>query len=201
MSDSTRVLYFSDTPGCADQAERSTYQLLAVPPDLISTLTSPTTPLEIRGDATDAAALVTPNKTYALRGVQNSNSLCVCSSGRERGHQGKWFSSSSSRRHGRDERSSGDESSSGSDEEPRRKRKRPQQQQPAQDVEIESVLHETLEAVVGVAKTDKLATILNGCEYRGELAEAASRVSLYLFFSFARRELSTTFTLFFFLRS
>lgn len=45
------------------------------------------------------------------------------------------------------------------------------------DIEIEAVLHETLEAVVGVARTDKLAGFLKGCEYRGESLEVDSPVS------------------------
>ena len=59
----------------------SSYSLLSLPPALLSLLSSNTTTtntLEIRGDTTDAAVLVTTNKTYSIRGQQNSNSLCLC---------------------------------------------------------------------------------------------------------------------------
>lgn len=170
-----RLLRFSDTPGSAHPTERTTYQLLAVPPALLSLLTAPdsldSTPLEIRGDPTDSAALVTPTQTYALRGVQNSNSLCICSSGNEGGSRGKWFNKSYEESGGADLVESDDEDDEMEDENerPRKKFKK--------DIEIEAVLHETLEAVVGVARTDKLAGFLKGCEYRGESLEVDSPVS------------------------
>ncbi|GAA5954649.1 hypothetical protein JCM3765_003842 [Sporobolomyces pararoseus] len=164
-----RLLHFSDTPGSAHTTDRSTYQLLALPPALLSLLTSTdssdSTPLEIRGDPTDSAALVTPTHTYALRGVQNSNSLCICSSGEQGGSRGKWFNKSGGLLDSRDE----SESENDDMEDETRPRKRVKE-----NIEIEAVLHETLEAVVGVAKTDKLAGFLKGCEYRGEVVEVES---------------------------
>ncbi|GAA6024537.1 hypothetical protein JCM11491_000598, partial [Sporobolomyces phaffii] len=160
-----RLLRFADSPGSSsdDASARSTYQLLALPPALLALLTAPTpTPdeddrgpsrrqvLEIRGGATDSAALVTATETYALRGVQNSNSLCICSSS----SAANWFE----RPHDDDD-----------EDDERRPRKRVKNSSDDDnDIEIEAVLHETLEAVVGVARTDKLAAYLEGSEYRGE---------------------------------
>jgi sister chromatid cohesion protein DCC1 len=167
-----RLLRFSDTPGSSHPTQRSTYQLLALPPALLSLLLSPdspdSTPLEIRGDPTDSAALVTSTQTYALRGVQNSNSLCICSSGENGGTSGKWFNKTGRTPH---LAHSEDEEMQGRDDgaRPRKRIK--------EDIEIEAILHETLEAVVGVARTDKLPGFLKGCEYKGEAAEIESPVS------------------------
>lgn len=167
-----RILHFSETPGSALTTERSTYQLLSLPPALLSLLTSTdssdSTPLEIRGDPTDSAALVTPTQTYALRGVQNSNSLCICSSGEQGGSRGKWFNKSGELI----DSEVGFDSENEDMEDEARPRKRVKE-----NIEIEAVLHETLEAVVGVAKTDKLAGFLKGCEYKGEVIEVESPVS------------------------
>jgi len=173
MADQHRLLHFSDLPGSSlPSSSRSTYQLLSLPPALLSLLTSPSsssdsTPLEIRGDPTDSAALVTPTQTYALRGVQNSNSLCICSSGLEGGSGGLWFNYLG---HDVDE----DKEEEDMDEEGR-PRKRLKQDS---SIEIESVLHETLEAVAGVPRTEKLVGLLNGCNYTGEQNEIDHPVRL-----------------------
>ncbi|GAA5933729.1 Dcc1p [Sporobolomyces koalae] len=157
-----RLLRFSDTPGSSRPSGTATYQLLALPPTLLNSLTSSNpTPFEIRGDSTDSAALVTATQTFALRGVQNSNSLCICSSGHDGWSLGKWFHPS-----GETVQQDQDDVSDDDDQDNERPRKRVKE-----DIEIEAVLHETLEAVVGVPRTDKLAQLLNGCEYRGETNE------------------------------
>lgn len=131
--------------------------MLTLPASLAALLADPATAhsLEIRGHTTDAAVLVSPTKTYALRGVQNSNSLCLCSSaqgeGASEGGGRGWFD--------------------GEDEERETVRK-------DRAIEIETVLHETLEVVQAVARTERLEGLLKGSEYRGEDAEAdAARVS------------------------
>lgn len=43
-----------------------------------------------------------------------------------------------------------------------------------QRIEIETVLHETLEVLPSVARTERLPELLKGSEYRGEDAEAES---------------------------
>ncbi|GAA5858827.1 hypothetical protein JCM1840_006575 [Sporobolomyces johnsonii] len=157
---SQRLIEFADSPSASSGARKPSYRLLALPPALLSLLTSSdsyaSAPLEIRGDASDSAVLVTPTQTYALRGVQNSNSLCVCSSGADGGSGGKWFGSGAG----------GDEDRDEEDGRPSKRRR--------ETIEIETVLHETLEAVPGVARTEKLDGLLKGCEYRGEVAEDES---------------------------
>ncbi|GAA5978793.1 hypothetical protein JCM21900_000543 [Sporobolomyces salmonicolor] len=158
-----RLIQFADTPSASTSARKPSYRLLAVPPALLSLLTSSdsysSAPLEIRGDASDSAVLVTPTQTYTLRGVQNSNSLCVCSSGNDGGSGGKWFGTGAGV-------AGGGAMSADRDEGDRRPSKRKRE-----TIEIETVLHETLEAVPGVARTEKLEGLLKGCEYRGEVAE------------------------------
>ncbi|GAA5833119.1 hypothetical protein JCM11251_006521 [Rhodosporidiobolus azoricus] len=163
MASQERLVTFADKSLDPPLPEQPKYQLLALPPALLQLLTSPSAstdddvaPLEVRGDPNDLAVLVTPTQTYTLRGVQNSNSLCVCSSG---GGRGKWFVS------GPDavlDRTMDEDDEAG---EPARKR------QKREAIEIETVLHETLEAVPGVARTEKLEGLLRGCEYEGEVAE------------------------------
>lgn len=134
-----------------------TYSLLTLPPALLALLSSSdasSSPLlEIRGHTTDAAVLVTPDQTYTLRGVQNSNSLCLCSQvgGEGEGSKG-WFAAEGAEK---------DEF----DDEGELRGKR---------IEIETVLHETLEVLPSVARTERLPELLKGSEYRGEDAEAES---------------------------
>ncbi|GAA5912422.1 hypothetical protein JCM8208_005165 [Rhodotorula glutinis] len=164
-----RLILFADKSTDPPTASATSYQLLALPPALLALVTasaesgSTTAPLEFRGDPHDSAVLVTETQTYAVRGVQNSNSLCVCASGtgdatrRGRKH---WFVPGS-----------GDEQVDAAledDGEPARKKAR------HEAIEIEAVLHETLEAVPGVARTDKLDGLLKGAEYLGDAAEEAA---------------------------
>ncbi|GAA6023903.1 hypothetical protein JCM10207_009268 [Rhodosporidiobolus poonsookiae] len=171
-----RLVVFADKSIDAPHPTQPSYQLLALPPALLSLLTSSSSsssssgsaaaPLEIRGDPHDGAVLVSPTQTFTLRGVQNSNSLCVCAAGAASEGKGRarWFvPASGSAVEGEmdvDEEDGDDEV-----EEPARKKLRREQ------IEIEAVLHETLEAVPGVARTDKLDGLLKGCEYDGEAGE------------------------------
>lgn len=173
-----RLVIFAERSATARAAPKPAYQLLALPPALLEHLTASTStqqlpdvrtpPLEIRGDDSDSAVLVTQDRTYSLRGVQNSNSLCVCAAGhgagsRRRGAK-RWFSSDDP-----DENESGDEGDAASDGEADPKRLRPDP-----TVEIEAVLHETLEAVPSVARLEKLEALLRGTEYTGDDAESNS---------------------------
>ncbi|GAA5985868.1 hypothetical protein JCM11641_005327 [Rhodosporidiobolus odoratus] len=158
-----RLIAFADKASDPVLATQPSYQLLALPPALLNLLTSSSTaldqaPLEIRGDPQDSAVLVTTTETYALRGVQNSNSLCVCASGDEQRGRKRWFV-------GRGD--NGDTRLSDEEGEGPAQKKRKQEN----PIEIEAVLHETLEAVPGVARTEKLAGMLKGCEYEGESVE------------------------------
>lgn len=157
MTTADRLVQFADTP---DRA-KPTYQLLALPPALLKHLTDSIAsdtgsqepiPLEIRGEGSDSAVLVTLNQTYSLRGVQNSNSLCVCST------------ASTSKRY----LGAAHDSKSDSAEEPPAKRHKDEA------VEIETVLHETLEVVPTVARLERLETLLRGTEFLGDDAEAVA---------------------------
>lgn len=131
------------------EAPTPTYSLLSLPPSLVALLSDPETAhsLEIRGHTTDAAVLVSGTKTYSLRGVQNSNSLCLCSLP-DSGPEGKgWFA--------REQDDDECEVKDGA-------------------IEIQTVLHETLEVVQGVARTDRLEGLLRGSEYRGEDGEQSN---------------------------
>ncbi|KAM0749517.1 hypothetical protein T439DRAFT_357854 [Meredithblackwellia eburnea MCA 4105] len=155
MDDRRRVIFTSTPPDPA----RTTFSLLAVPPSLAKVLSSPETAskLEIRGHASDAAVLVTPTETFSIRGVQNSNSLLLCSTG--------------FRYSGSEEGVDGD-----GREDPRRKRRKGE----PEPIVIETTLHETLEVVPGVARTDKLAGFLRGTEYEGEDAEEGKDASKFV---------------------
>ncbi|GAA5878048.1 hypothetical protein JCM8547_005605 [Rhodosporidiobolus lusitaniae] len=160
---SERLIEFADKSADPATLLQSSYQLLALPPALLSLLSSSdssadSAPLEIRGDPSDSAVLVTPMQTYALRGVQNSNSLCVCATRRGRA---EWFVPGGAAA-GRDEQDGEMKEEDG----PARKKRRV-----GDDILIEGILHETLEAVPGVARTEKLEGMLKGCEYTGEAAE------------------------------
>ncbi|GAA5882581.1 hypothetical protein JCM3774_002730 [Rhodotorula dairenensis] len=175
MSD--RLVVFADRTAGSNDASTgsSSYQLLALPPALLSQLAASDaapTPLEIRGDGADAAVIVTATQTYSLRGVQNSNSLCVCT--------GTGPSSSSS---GRKRWFGADDSPSDNDmadeEGPATKRKRDEPR-----IEIETVLHETLELVPTVARLEKLPGLLRGTEYTGDDDEAGRGTSASKFYTF-----------------
>lgn len=135
----------------------ATYSLLSLPPSLLSLLSSPTTAssLEIRGHLTDAAVLVSPTQTFSLRGVQNSNSLCLCSGG-----TGERFGE-------------GERGVVGGDGEEEGKRERE-----LGTIEIQTTLHETLEVVPAVARTDRLAGLLQSSDYTGEDSETSPRTTV-----------------------
>lgn len=143
MTTTTRQLAFKAGPSDSNLPQPK-YSLLALPPALVALLSNPDTAssLEIRGDTTDAAVLVTPSQTFAIRGVQNSNSLCLCSSGIDGGEGRGWFA--------------GEDDSLAKEG----------------TIEIATTLHETLEVLPGVARTERLEGLLRGSEYRGEDAEA-----------------------------
>lgn len=154
MEDSHRRLVFASTLPSTESAPGASYSLLSLPPALLALISSTAfttgaTPLEIRGHTTDAAVLVTPTETYSLRGVQNSNSLLLCSTA------GGGFSF-------REDDEGGDDAGEG-----RRKKRKGEEEK----IAIEGTLHETLEVVQGVARTDRLVSMLRGSEYSGEDAE------------------------------
>ncbi|POY73435.1 hypothetical protein BMF94_3773 [Rhodotorula taiwanensis] len=172
MTTADRLVQVADTP---DRA-KPTYQLLALPPALLKHLTDSIAsdtgsqepiPLEIRGAGSDSAVLVTLNQTYSLRGVQNSNSLCVCST------------ASTSKRY----LGAAHDSKSDSAEEPPAKRHKDEA------VEIETVLHETLEVVPTVARLERLETLLRGTEFLGDDAEAVAGSVQFLTFDDLRSRL------------
>ncbi|KDE06391.1 hypothetical protein MVLG_03297 [Microbotryum lychnidis-dioicae p1A1 Lamole] len=152
--------------------ERSapTYSLLSLPASVLALLSSDEattslphgSTLEIRGHSTDAAVLVTPDQTYSLRGVQNSNSLCLCSA-TERGKKG-WFELD-------EEEGSDQEGNLGSDREVEEEGPKRKKRKGKGEILIETVLHETLELVPAVAKTERLKELVKGSEYRGEDGE------------------------------
>ncbi|KAI5478006.1 hypothetical protein MNV49_005698 [Pseudohyphozyma bogoriensis] len=134
MSHHRRRVVFAPNASTSGATPAPSYSLLALPPALVSLLSDPATAssIEIRGHKTDAAVLVTDSQTYALRGVQNSNSLMVASSGAQ-GAMGDGTG--------------------------------------GKDIMLHATLHETLEVVQGVARTDKVEALLKGSEYVGEDAE------------------------------
>ncbi|GJN90441.1 hypothetical protein Rhopal_003452-T1 [Rhodotorula paludigena] len=161
-----RLVQFADKAQDPAGTRTTSYQLLALPPALAALLStapsSSSSPLEIRGDLANSAVLVTDSQTYALRGVQNSNSLCVCASGsgEDEGRQ-QWFVSGAGGSVG----ARAEPAIDGADDGPARKKAK------YAPIEIEAVLHETLEAVPAVARTDKLEALLKGAEYAGDAAE------------------------------
>ena len=62
------------------EPNRVTYSLIELPSELLALLESNSTALEIKGQANDEAVLCSPTSTYAVRAVQTSNSLLLCSS-------------------------------------------------------------------------------------------------------------------------
>lgn len=150
-----KIVVFAPPPA-SSEITKPTYSLLTLTPALLALLNSPSTAssLEIRGHKGDAAVLCTPTQTFSLRGVQNSNSLLLCSGG-----VGERF--------GEDGGEVGDV----------RMRERVEG-----TIEIATTLHETLEVVPTVARTDRLAELLKGSEYEGEDAEASSSSSVSLSF-------------------
>ncbi|GAA5990274.1 hypothetical protein JCM10908_005905 [Rhodotorula pacifica] len=180
-----RLVVFAEqasSSNATSTGSQSSYQLLALPPALLSQLvassssSTASTPLEIRGDGSDSAVLVTETQTYSLRGVQNSNSLCVCT-----GSRSSTSSSSSGRKRwfaaGGDVNVTSDEEDDLDGEEPSAKRKRKDEPR----IEIETILHETLELVPTVARLEKLPGLLRGTEYTGEDATAMGADKLYTF--------------------
>lgn len=141
---SSRFLSFAPAPESSSADSPSTsYSLLTLTPALVALLQAAkpgSSPFEIRGHATDAAVLVTRTETFSLRGVQNSNSLCLCQAQTE--GMPDWF------RQGQ----------SGSGERIRRDG----------GLVIEAVLHETLEVLPAAAKTERLEGLLRGADYTGE---------------------------------
>ncbi|KAK4049892.1 Ctf8p and Ctf18p associating protein [Microbotryomycetes sp. JL221] len=114
--------------------------------------------LEIRGDASDAAVLVTRDSTFNLRGVQNSNSLCLCSTPQNL-KAPDWFHTQSVNHVNiavTDDETTANRASTNS-------------------IEIETVLHETLELVKSVPKLDKLDVLLKATDYTGEDAEMSPK--------------------------
>lgn len=185
-----RLVVFADQTAASNDASTSSsssYQLLALPPALLtylvaSTSTStPTAPFEIRGDGTDSAVLVTESQTYSLRGVQNSNSLCVCTGSSSRAAASNGSSSGRKRWFGARGDSAGSDGEGDRDQDDNedglaiKKRRRDEPR-----IEIETVLHETLELVPAVARLEKLEGLLRGTEYTGdeapELGEGGSKV-------------------------
>ncbi|KAJ8294017.1 Sister chromatid cohesion protein dcc1 [Rhodotorula toruloides] len=161
-----RLVEFADKSADAASTGTASYQLLALPPALLEQLSSTSpdnllAPLEIRGDPSDSAVLVTATQTYSIRGVQNSNSLCICASGRGEGKgRRKWFVGGDGALDGTME--VGEDNANG---EPARKKAR------TDAIEIEAVLHETLEVVPTVARVEKLDGLLKGAEFSGDSAE------------------------------
>ncbi|SCZ87883.1 BZ3500_MvSof-1268-A1-R1_Chr2-3g05351 [Microbotryum saponariae] len=148
-----------------------TYSLLSLPASVLALLSSDeattslsleSSTLEIRGHSTDAAVLVTPHQTYSLRGVQNSNSLCLCTA-TKRGEKG-WFELD-------EEEGSDQEGNLRSDREVEEEGPKRKKRKGKGEILIETVLHETLELVPAVAKTERLKELVKGSEYRGEDAE------------------------------
>ncbi|GAA6054717.1 hypothetical protein JCM3770_000046 [Rhodotorula araucariae] len=165
-----RLLVFADKvhDPPASPSGATAYQLLALPPALLALISSSPAgvpPLEIRGDGADSAVLVTATQTYAVRGVQNSNSLCVCASGTGRAAgRSKWFVPG-----GEGEPDHQEEGEEEAEDGPAHKKAR------RDAIEIETVLHETLEAVPGVARTEKLDSLLKGAEYYGDAVDADAK--------------------------
>ncbi|KAK4050252.1 Ctf8p and Ctf18p associating protein [Microbotryomycetes sp. JL201] len=148
----TRHVAFSSRQ-TAECGSTTSYSLLALPPaisSLLSRADCDAAPLQIRGTTSDAAVLVTPTETYAIRGVQNSNSLCLASTSGAR----DWVSSSDNTEQHSDGKVNLDRHGN-------------------KVIEIESVLHETLELVKSVPKTDKLDLLLKGTDYTGQDGEMA----------------------------
>lgn len=143
---SSRYLSFAPPPasGSTDTPSAS-YSLLTLTPALLKLLESATPdvpPFEIRGHATDAAVLVTPTETFSLRGVQNSNSLCLCQTATE--GRANWY------RQGQSGAEVGGKDGG---------------------MVIEGVLHETLEVLPAAPRTERLEGLLRGADYMGETNE------------------------------
>lgn len=153
-----------------------TYSLLTLTPALLALLEAGDQTLEIRGHSTDAAVLVSEDKTWDIRGVQNSNSLCLCActgvaegAAREEGGR-DWFKRAPA---------VGDLDEDDADDEGYKGKR----------IQIETILHETLEVVPSVARTERLPSLLKGSEYVGDSEDdSSSPVRFALFFSFPHAE-------------
>ncbi|KAM0786307.1 hypothetical protein ACM66B_001785 [Microbotryomycetes sp. NB124-2] len=156
VTPATRQVAFTSRTKAPD-SPLTTYSLLALPASIATALASSSldSPLEIRGSPTDAAVLVTNTDTYAIRGVQNSNSLCLSSTSAGGDHD--WFDATTS--------SPADSGSTKLDKNGNNV------------IEIETVLHETLELVKTVPKLDKLDELLKGTEYIGQDAELVHKTN------------------------
>lgn len=67
-----------------------TYSLIELPSEILSLLSNETPlELEIKGQPNDETMLCTPNAVYAVRAVQSSNTLLLCSTRDEGGLQVK----------------------------------------------------------------------------------------------------------------
>ena len=149
-----RSLAFAPPPADSDSnpdqdTPQPSYSLLTLTPALLKLLESAkpgAPPFEIRGHAMDAAVLVTPTETFSLRGVQNSNSLCLCQTAAE--GKADWYRQGQIRSGG----GVGGGACMG-------------------EMLIESVLHETLEVLPAAAKTERLEGLLRGSDYTGETNE------------------------------
>lgn len=73
------ILRFAAPPPAAASGDddQVSYSLLELPPDLIELVRNASAPLELRGPLDEEAVLVTPDRTYSLRSVQNSNSVLI----------------------------------------------------------------------------------------------------------------------------
>lgn len=141
---SSRTLAFAPPPSSDPTSDgpQPSYSLLSLTPALLALLEKAkpdAPPFEIRGHASDAAVLVTPTETFSLRGVQNSNSLCLCQTTTE--GKADWY------RQG--QLGDGEGGKDGG-------------------MVIEGVLHETLEVLPAAAKTERLEGLLRGADYTGE---------------------------------
>ncbi|BGP26013.1 sister chromatid cohesion protein [Rhodotorula toruloides] len=184
-----RLVTFADKSSDAATTSTASYQLLALPPALLDQLAStspngPLTPLEIRGDPSDSAVIVTATQTYSIRGVQNSNSLCICASGTGEGKgRRKWFVAG-----GGGSGSAVEVEENDAEGAPARKKPR------TAAIEIEAVLHETLELIPTVARVDKLDSLLKGAEFTGDSAEDEKAVASHPTFDSLRSHIPASDT-------
>ncbi|GEM12856.1 sister chromatid cohesion protein [Rhodotorula toruloides] len=156
-----RLVTFADKSSDAATTSTASYQLLALPPALLDQLAS-TSP---NGPSHRSRSV-----TYSIRGVQNSNSLCICASGTGEGKgRRKWFVAG-----GGGSGSAVEVEENDAEGAPARKKPR------TAAIEIEAVLHETLELIPTVARVDKLDSLLKGAEFTGDSAEDEKAVASIL---------------------
>ncbi|ORY63689.1 hypothetical protein BCR35DRAFT_334794 [Leucosporidium creatinivorum] len=162
-------------PPLPSTSSTPSYSLLTLTPALLQLLESnPSQPLEIRGHSTDNAVLVSEDKTWEIRGVQNSNSLCLCSctggdeQEQEEGSEGgrDWFKRASTWT------TLGDLDEEDEDEQGEAEKHK------ARKIQIETILHETLEVIPSVARFERLPSLLKGSEYLGDSENAPTTTTL-----------------------